>query len=457
MRATLWRGGVLYRAVVVAGLFASVPSDSAELDSAESVAEVHMAQLVKPGLHSLGGYCFSVGTYRSTGTSDGALATTEEGATLVAFSHYLGAVLRIDDVPRGIGAALTADVRARSADMIVERLRVSGIDEIAEEADDDGNVRVVLAVRDDAIRSETRDWTGCVNLIRDSALAGNASDAGLWAELLAATGQDVTPAVEAWTKRLCRWPGVAATVHGTTFGATHGWTDLPEHIDPATLAGLTDERLFELLDCRPFDGGLIDVIRNRLAAARKGVMSKATRSWYRVAPAARPMAANMLTETFAAAELADPNEAAGVNIILRYVDTWPVSKEAEASADAVALFRSGDVPTALRILLRQFCIEPSADGANYIAACLLALDRAAAAEAWARVAATWNPAHPFAAVNLMRALEKRGQIDEARALARDLTQKPQLDDWGKSEVARILSQAEAGKSGVRKPAQSGSP
>lgn len=446
MRAIRGNAGGLAWFLSLTGLLASVPSDSAEHDSAESVAEAHQDQLQKPGLHSLGDYCFSVGTYQSTGTNDGALATTEEGATLVAFSHYLGAVLLLDEVPREIGPALKADVRSRAADMIIKRLRVSGIDEISEQADDDGNVRVVLAVRNDAIRSETRRWDGCVHLIRDSALAGDANDAALWAEILVAAGEDAGSAVGAWIKRLCRQPGVAATIHGTPSRVTDGWIKLPERIDPAKLSALPDERLFELLDRRPFDGDLIDAIRDRLTTARKGVMSRATRTWHRVAPAARPMAADRLTETLAAAELKAPDDVPGVAIVLRYVDTWPVSNEATASTDAVSLFRSGDLKSALRTLLRQFDSEPSADGANYIAACLLALDRTDAAEAWARVATAWNPAHPFAAVNLMRALERRGQIDEARKIAGTLPGKAQLDDWGKAEVARIL--AEPRKPGV---------
>lgn len=429
----------LFRCVAIIGIVVSAKADSAELDSAESVADAHEAELKQPGLHVFDGYCFSVGTYRSTGTSDGATSTTEEGATLVAFSHYLAAALLLDDVPRAINAALKADVRKRAADVIIQRLRVSGIDEIDEEVDEQGNVRVVLAVEDGAVRKEKRHWNGCVDLIRESALEGNPSDAALWAEILAATGQDVKPAVEAWVKRLCKQPGLAATIRKTPFGVSDGWTKLPETIDGARISALTDERLLDLLDRRPFDGQLIDAYRDRLTAARRVVMSKATRTWHRVARAKTPMAAERVTETLAAAELADSMDVAGVAIVLRYADTWPVSKEAAASPEAVTLFRRGEVPAALRVLLRQFAAEPNSDGANYVAACLLAIERADAGEAWSRLAIGWNPTHPFASVNLMRALEQRGHLAEAKKLAGDLKGKAFLDDWGKSEVARILA------------------
>ena len=415
---------------------------SVKADSAESVADAHEAELMQPGLHVFDGFCFSVGTYRSTGKSDGETSTTEEGATLVAFSHFLASALLLDDVPPAINKTLKADVRQRAADMIIQRLRVSGIDEVDEDVDEEGNVRVVLAVEDRAIQREKRHWNACVDLIRESAVEGNTTDAALWAEILTVAGQDVSPAVEAWVKRLCRQPGLAATVRKTPFGVTDGWTKLPETIDAAKISALTDERLLELLDRRPFDGQLIDAYRDRLTGAGRGVMSKATRTWHRVARAKTQMPAERLTETLAAAELADPADVPGVAVVLRYADTWPISKEAAASPEAVTLFRRGEAPDALRVLLRQFAAEPSSDCANYIAACLLAIKLVDAAEAWSRLAIAWNPTHPFASVNLMRALEQRGHLAETRKLAEDLKGKAFLDDWGQSEVNRILAPPE---------------
>lgn len=415
------------------------PADSAEVETAESVAEAHEVDLKRSGLHEFDGYCFSVGLYRSTGTSDGATSTAEEGATLVAFSHYLAAALLMDDVPVAVNVDIKADVRKRAADMIIQRLRVSGIDEIDTEVDEQGNARVVLAVEDAAIRKETRHWGGCVDLIRDSALKGSLFDAALWAEILAATGQDVTPAVETWLKQLGQQAGLAATIRGRPFGVTDGWTKLPETIDAKRISALTDERLLELLSRRPFDGQLIDAYRDRLAAARRGVMSKATRTWYRVARAKKSMANEQIAATLDAAEFTEPEDVPGVAVILRYADTWPIFKEAVAPPDAVELFCHGEIPAALRAMLVHFAVEPNADSANYVAACLLVMERADTAEAWARVAIAWNPSHPFASVNLMRALEQRGRMADAKKLAGDLNGKPFLNDWGKAEVARVLA------------------
>jgi hypothetical protein len=58
------------------------------------------------------------------------------------------------------------------------------------------------------------------------------------------------------------------------------------------------------------------------------------------------------------------------------------------------------------------------------------------------LALKWEPSHPYAAVNLMRAMALRGSVKEARMIAESLADAKYLDAWGASEVERILQMPE---------------
>lgn len=434
-RARRFRQACWLIALAVGGSAIAV---SAEPESAETVAERNQAKLTSPGVHFIDGYCFSVGSYGSTGTADGDLATTEEAATTAAYGHFLAAALIIDDAPPGLRSEVRDAVRKSSAEKVVRRLQLSGVDEIEDDVDDAGNARIVLAVRESAIDAEKRHWQGCVDLVQESALDGDAADARLWAEVLANTGKDTAPAIDAWLKILSASPGLAATITGSPIGVTDGWKKLPAEIDAKLISSLPDERLLQLLDRRPFDGRLIDAYANRLLEPGHVAASRAVSKWYRVTPSEPPSLPAVLEATFLAAGLNSSN-IPGVRILLRFADSWPKYPAEQASAEAVALFRKAESAAALRLFLEQFSDRPNPDTANYIAAALLAVESPTAAEFWSRLAFEWSPLHAYAGVNLMRAIEKQGRLADAKQVAAKLNGKQFLDEWGRSEVQRVLA------------------
>ena len=146
----------------------------------------------------------------------------------------------------------------------------------------------------------------------------------------------------------------------------------------------------------------------------------------------------MLEATFLAAGL-NSSDIPGVGILLRFADSWPKYPAEQASAEAVALFRKAESATALRLFLEQFSDRPNPDTANYIAAALLAIESPTAAEFWSRLAFEWSPLHPYAGVNLMRAIEKQGRLADAKQVALKLNGKQSLDEWGRSEIQRVLA------------------
>ena len=129
----------------------------------------------------------------------------------------------------------------------------------------------------------------------------------------------------------------------------------------------------------------------------------------------------------------------GALTVLRYRDTWPIFDSENASNEAVAFFKGGNLAAAVQALTAQVGERPNADCVNYLAACMLAAKQPDMAEAWSRVAFAWAPAHPYAGVNLARSLEQQKRIPEAKRVAAELQGKSFLDDWGRSEVTRIQS------------------
>ena len=433
--------------IVMAQLLAGAAS--ADEMSAEAVAQREgVVPASREGLVLAGGYCFSAAMARAANDSESAMNAAEKHAGAKALSQYLTATLLIDDPPAGLPKALLEDVRSRCSAVIVTRLMLGGLETVQESRDTKQRIAtVVKAVTDKQLDQERRHWAGCVDLIRDSARDGNFDDALLWADVLAATGQDVVPALDLWTKRLCERPGVAATLRGLPMRATDGWTKLPQTIEPTKLAALSDDRLLELLDRRPFDDTLIDLFRDRLKAKGHIVASKATSTWHRVAPGS-PLAPSLLETTFQAAGIDDPLALPEIAIVLKYGHSWPIFRDVSATDEAVGLFKTGETEKSLSLLLKQFAEKPNADCANYIGACLLAAKQPFAAETWNRLAFSWCPGHVYAGVNLMRAIEQQGRTEEAKKLAHDLEGKDFLDDWGRSEVKRALAQTQPSAPGT---------
>jgi hypothetical protein len=437
-RAKLWWSCVSVFVVAWSSI-----TTSADLKSVEVVAAAHAKLLEKPGLHCIDGYCFSVGNYATSGTSDGDVAITEEGASLVAYAHFLATALLIDDAPDRVGPDIIEQVRKSAAQKVIDHLQVSGVEQIDDHVDAAGNVRVVLAVAQAAIDAERRHWGGCMDLVRQSAVGGDPDDARLWAQVLASTGGDSSPAIEAWQNILCSRPGVAATVRATPMGVTDGWVKLPEVIGAEKLSNLADDRLLDLIDRRPFDGNLIDVYRSRLVKAGHTEAGKATKAWHRVQRSKTPLPPAVLDATLGVSALEDPSEVSGIVIIFRYAESWPLFRDEAAAPEAVGLFKAGKPDQAISVLLKQFCERPNPDTASYVAACLLALAQPAAAEFWSRRCFDWAPTHPYAGVNLMRAIEQQNRLTEAKAIAAGLAIKPFLDAWGRAEVDRVLAAREA--------------
>ena len=154
------------------------------------------------------------------------------------------------------------------------------------------------------------------------------------------------------------------------------------------------------------------------------------------------MPSTLLETTFQVAGIDDPLALPEIPIVLRYGASWPIFHDVSATDQAVDLFKNGETKKSLSLLLKQFAETPNADCANYIAACLLAAEQPTEAEFWSRLAFSWCPAHMYAGVNLMRAIELQGRTEDAKKQAHDLEGKEFLDDWGRSEVKQALARTQ---------------
>lgn len=381
-------------------------------------------------------FCFSVGRAVASTDAESAWVAAEKHAGARAIANYLAIALRIDDSPPAVAAELLEDISRRSSAMIVSRLKLAGVETVSEVRGPELVVTVVKAVDSGQLRRETRHWQGCLELIEESAGAGNAADAALLAEIARATGARVEVAVDLWKKFVATDAGVAATIEGRPFSVTDGWLRLTAQLDEARLRQLSPEELLQLLGRRPFDGQLIDAIAGKLRSQGRSVVADEVQRWYRVVPQGGMDEVFQETVDFARV---DPNQAKGVAIVLRHAATWPLYEDLKAPPEAVEKFRKGEARTAAALLLRQFGDRPCVDTASYVAACLMAGNRPEIAEPWARVAYARDRRHPYAGVNLARIVERLGRRDEAINIAESMRDDVLLDEWGRAETARIIA------------------
>lgn len=424
----------------VVAIWLTVASAVADVPSATALADARgLLQRRDQGLVTDGPHCFSIGRSLAASESESAWLAAEKVAGVKALANYLSATLLVDDVPVGVPLSIVEDLSQRCSAMIVTRLQLSGVEAVAELRHPDRSVTVIKAVPIEHVRRETRHWQGCVDLVSESALGGHAEDSALWAEVLAATGKPIDAAVKAWEAVVRKLPAVAATIDGSAYELTDGWLRLPETLDPDRVAAMRVPKLLELLDRRPFDGQLIDAIAQRLQEASRPSVACVTKSWRRVQ--AIPVADEVLAATVRVGGIEAQSAPIGLIVLLRHASTWPFFKDQSAPETAAKAFRKGDIRTAAAELLDQFQRKPNVEAASLMAACLLHAEEFSAAEFWARMGYDRQPRHMHAGINLARALEGLGRLDECRTVARRVEELADLDEWGRGEVNRILRPA----------------
>jgi hypothetical protein len=122
-------------------------------------------------------------------------------------------------------------------------------------------------------------------------------------------------------------------------------------------------------------------------------------------------------------------------------ETWPHDPDGRLADSLRMKFDrtpKAEIAKILPDFLDSLGTHPSADVASYLSAVLIGMDEPEAAIPFARMADSWNPRHPYAAVNLLRGLEGAGRIADAKAVAESLSSRTDLDEWASMVLKRFV-------------------
>lgn len=346
-------------------------------------------------------------------------------------------------IPETLGEAPAARLRDLGATIAIDRVSIAGFQIFESEVAEDGWLTVVGGIPSEVL---DRQKVGVpdvrsrlIDRSRDRPLAS--PEAMLLMEI-AASDSDRAAAKSAFAAGLSAdfGSGVGQTLAAARVSCLpSGWRADPSPTGDAAVRGATLDDLLRRLGTRPHDAAATSAIAanfratgwDRCAAAFEGCGLPVE---FLAAPA-RPRADD------------DPLALDGPvsRLILETGGTFPFAEPApvqdSAAADrrseAVRHFHAGEFVLAAEILVELVEACPSADALSYLAACLHQLGMDEQGVAFARAAFLMKPQHPYAGVNLLRALRATDGAAEVRTLLPQVRANASLDAWGRRQVDEI--------------------
>lgn len=299
-----------------------------------------------------------------------------------------------------------------------------------------------------------RAWAG----ESDSSLSS--PEAMLYLEMAPETEVPLAQAAvaNAWTKRFGR--GITETIERKPIRCLPpGYrSDFRQGSDSASTRASVDSLLFTLGQ-RPYDPEVLESLARALEAD----------GWRRCAEYVRAFASIRLAKPDVRSRVeprpglveADPQDAtlassrdkgdsrlqvasllAGptCELIIRSDGYFPFLDGAESAGSivpSIKAFERGELLEALAGFAASIELCPDADALSYGSACLLGLQHPDEAAAFARTAYRMKARHPYAGVNLLRALRGLGERDEVARLLPEVSEVAKLDVWGVDQLRQM--------------------
>ncbi len=416
------------------GLLLSIPAVTRGVEKPELVFKRHRSEISLGGLSEFEGWLFSGVSKPARKLSENAESLLLEAAKTEADFRLAGRAVKISaGKPPQIGSKLEEECRIRTAYAILGKLRVSGLTTVHEDIAG-GTASVVRALPAKAITESSFSWPQCVSLIRGG--AKTFQDFALLCEIDALSGSQ-SSAQAAFDQSVAA--GVRLAPSQTPVALPEGWVRLstPLRKDKIDALGMSD--LVELMVRRPFDSVVTQSLAERLQGmgfvnAASSVARWPVLEWRALDKMEDSL--KVIGEQFKGPEA--PRRLGVLRLLAHTGPGWIPFEGHEVGGAVKQLFNEGKLWEALGAVLDELEQRPSADGANYAAACLLALEHVGVAEIFALLALKWNPMHPFAAANLMLIQKAQKKTDEAIGIARRILKDTAANEWSRAKAEAVL-------------------
>jgi hypothetical protein len=404
-------------------------------DPAAVVFERHASEIAKAGIVEVEGWIFSSATHRYSGNSTNAESVAIEVAKTTADSLLISLSLDISQgKPLKIGQKLERDCRERVALAMRQKLRADGLVTVTEDAAT-GLARAVRALPTASLNKKPLAWEDAIRLIETN--ASSAADYALLCEVYA-TASLPEASKTRFNKALKSKYSVITERRFSPI--TDGWYSFESPLSDQDLGRFSLDDLFQLLARRPFDPIVTAYIAKFLTNAEWSNAADAVLMW----PVVVWKEDSEIDRQLKVLEKVLAPETAAKRIgILRVLahagGSWPIAKVDLSSSPVLIAFKEGRVAEALGGFIDELGRSPSADAANYVAACLLALKNPYCASCFSNLAMMWEPNHPYAAGNLMLSKQRLGNSEEAHVLAKSIMENPNSSAWAKLKATTIVN------------------
>lgn len=404
-------------------------------DTAAATYLQHRNEVPKDGIFLVDGWYFSSATHRYLGTSQNAEEVAIEVAKAMADTRFLAMAL---DIAKGMPSCLNNKLQAlckeRVSTIVIMRLTVAGLTTISDEPSN-GVASVVRALPQDAIAPHSLEWEQAFDILKTS--ASGLDDYALISEVTSCSGTPSEAAMD-FNKSIDDQLGIPTTRR--PIPVSDGWYLLDSPLAADRINKLATKDLVQLLARRPFDPQATKQIATKMLERGLPSAAETIRSWPTIEWIPDAEVDSQLNALSASMKGVEGKRRIGIlRVLLHAGTTWPIETLHNAPDKATEEFDAGRVAQALELFIDDLGASPSASSANYVSACLRALNQPGTAAKMAMLALAWNPTHPEAAANLMLALAAAGKTAEASAIATKIVNDKLSNEWSQNKAASLLN------------------
>ncbi len=348
-----------------------------------------------------------------------------------------------ESIPSTLGEAAAARLQELGATIAMDRVSIAGFQVFESAVSEDGWLTVVGGVPSEVLdRQKVGVGEVRSRLIDRSRERPLASPEAMLLMEVAASDSDRAAAELAFAVSLSAdfGPGVGQTLARARVPClSSGWRADPAPTGEAALRAATLDDLLRRLGSRPHDAAATNAIAANFRAT----------GWDRCGAAFEGGGLPVEFRTASARSRTDDGPIAldgpVSRLILETRGTFPFaeplpSQDAAAGErhfEALRRFHGGEPAAAAEILVELVEACPTSDALSYLAACLHQLGMDEQGIAFARAAFLMKPQHPYAGVNLLRALRATDRPAEAREVLPQVRAEASLDAWGRRQVDAI--------------------
>lgn len=389
------------------------------------------------GLHESDGWTFSVATFLPISDSEEAESLAFEKARFDAMVALARACVDLEAFSGAMPEGPATMLREQALQILQRRISLAGVQKVEDGMTPEGSARVVMAIPSEVLARQTISVDDVVSALGELGENGTLDWplAMLWCEIADEDRRSV--AVEHLVKLLSVQfgPGVGETLQGVRPACIPpGWKALPRALDGASLEPLNLEQLLAALGRRPHDPEIVAAIAGRCSSlgwrscARAFEASPALVTW-------RPLGA----------PTPDPAVALDTplcKLILATSGDLPFAGQTSSEAGSVPTkvidaFNAGRAAEAARMLVAESPECPDPQWLSFLSACLYQVGMTPESRVVAELAFGIDPRHPYAGVNLLRALCRLEEWGEVRDVLEEVRSKSELNDWGRAQLAIV--------------------